>query len=82
MTVTLDEDKDLSSDPYNLEQNNSRLEFFLFITTVGALIVVVMIVMLATGVRIKEIHEDKTVRKLNVHVNLYNIQHENINLCC
>ena len=60
MKVTSDEDKDLSSDPYNLEQINSRLEFFLFTTTVGALIVMVMIFMLVTGLR-EKINENQTV---------------------
>jgi hypothetical protein len=60
MTVTRDEDKDLSSDPYNLEQINSRLEFFLFTTTVGVLIVMIMIFMLVTGLR-EKINENQTV---------------------
>ena len=63
MIETRDEDEGSSPDPYNLG-NRGRLEFFLFTTSVGMIIVMVMFLLFITGLQ-EKINGTQTV-SLNV----------------
>jgi hypothetical protein len=63
MKETRDEDEGSSPDPYNLG-NRGRLGFFLFTTSVGMIIVMVMFLLFITGLQ-EKINGTQTV-SLNV----------------